>query len=197
MSCLNFNGISGKFPVMLLYGLCFIIQVVIILLQWFSVSNELGKCPADSTTVQRETSNWSVWTNAGSLVLCFIWGLLMRFRKNIYALIIWIFKMLWIAATAVSALLSAVSVGHTLTLGTICTDASFDAKTVRNTSVSILVLWILLLGLGHMSAIMKKNNTENSSKSSSKPGKQAEIDIHERQPFLRTNRVFNENKLLF
>ena len=194
MSCLSFNGISGKFPVMLLYGLCFIIQVVILLLQWFSVSNELNKCPADTTTVQRETSNWAGWTNGGSLLLCSIWGILMRNRKKIYSLIIWIFKMLWIGATAVSALLSAVSVGHTLTLETICTDASFDAKTVRNTSVSILVLWILLLGLGHMSAIMRKNNTELSSKSSSKSGKETEIQIHEREPFLRSKREYNNIK---
>ena len=190
MSCLNFDGISGKLPTMLLYALVGILQITVLLLQWFAVSNELAeKCPQDATTTQREISNWSGWLNGGSLILGTIWTILIRNRDHVYPLFIWFTKILWIGATAVAALFAAVSTGHMLTIGDICTDASFDAKTIRNTSVSILVIWILLLGLGHMGASMAKQSVEQYEVAMTKKKETVKVqDREEIQPFINNHK---------
>lgn len=176
MGIMNFNGISGMMATRLLYGFVGLLQIIVLFLQWFGVNQELADhCPADATTTQRETANWSAWLNGIGLILCGLW--VMAMRRKMSPLIVWSVKIVWIASVAISSLLAAVSMGHTLTIGSICTDEKFDAETVRDTSVTILVLWILLLGLGHMGASNRKKMEANYSPIAQEPEKVEETNV--------------------
>jgi hypothetical protein len=59
----------------------------------------------------------------------------------------YLIKLLWIGSAAIASILSAVSMGHSLTIGSKCSELDKDA--VRDASVAIVVLWIILLALGH------------------------------------------------
>lgn len=143
----NFEGPSGKQAKKYLYGLVGILQLIVLLLQVFSVNQQLqDKCPAATTTVERETANWAAWLNFASLVLVGAWGM-SKDSDALMPVVKYLIKLLWIGSAAIASILSAVSMGHSLTIGSKCAD--LDKDSVRDASVAIVVLWIILLALGH------------------------------------------------
>lgn len=166
-NCLNFNGIDclkcGN--VSWLYMLIGITQIVVLLLQIYGISVELDKCDYDKTIVEREISNWAAWLNGISLLLCGVWAALKTNSKTCKPCVEWLVKILWIGTTLASVLFSAITTGHTLNIKYTCIDehgnTQITPKTVRDTSISILVLWFVLLALGHMGAKMRKDTTTN------------------------------------
>ena len=168
MSCSNFNGITCLrcYNVSWLYILIGIVQVVVLILQIYGVAVELNKCDHNNTETERVIANWAAWTNGISLILCGVWAALKRNSKTCSSILTWLIKILWIGTTLVSVLFSAISTGHMLRIDVICKDENgntkIDAKTVLDTTEAILVLWFVLLALGHMGAKMtKKENTND------------------------------------
>ena len=161
---LSFDGIDGATEKMLLYGLVGLLQVIVLFLQVFSVNQALyDKCPLATTTVERETGNWSAWLNFLSLIFVGLWG--MARKRELKPLYVYLIKIVWIGVTAISSILAAVSMGHSLTVGSKC--PNLDSDDVRNTSVAIVVLWIILLALGHMG---KKDEYKHKKDDSESPG---------------------------
>ena len=167
MSCSNFNGIACLkcYDISWLYILIGIVQVVVLILQIYGISVELNKCDPANTETERLIANWAGWTNGISLILCSVWAGLKRNSKTFSSILTWVIKILWIGTTLISVLFSAISTGHMLHIDTICVDGNgntkIDAKTILDTSEAILVLWFVLLALGHMGAKMTKQENTN------------------------------------
>lgn len=143
----NFEGPSGMKAKKYLYGLVGLLQIIVLLLQVFAVNQQLqDKCPAETTTVERETANWSAWLNFASLLLVGAW-VMSKDSDVLMPVVKYLIKLLWIGSAAIASILSAVSMGHSLTIGSKCSELDKDA--VRDASVAIVVLWIILLALGH------------------------------------------------
>merc|ERR1712167_181644 len=143
-----------------------ITQVVVLILQIYGLSVELDKCDHNNTKTERLIANWAAWLNGISLILCGVWAALKRNSKTCTSLLEWIIKIIWIGTTLVSVLFSAISTGHMLHIDNVCGvnengKLKIDAKTVLDTSESILVLWVVLLALGHMGAKMTKDTNTN------------------------------------